>query len=226
MKRQKLQLHKTISGTLRFVIKNNHGRVIYLELTKADEIFIVEDCFYIDRKRQNKYYAVPQKFKTKAFACDNLLDIIEAELDKKYYGIEITYSIIKLTRDEFINYKLKEMKKGYKFLIFIGEGELVNGIPTIIKTRFKNRIHRSIYLEMQYRNGSGVITNCHYYDRIYKEKLQVVPETLSTVYFKYTRQTILNIINYELNIAFTDIIFVTDNSLSIDNKTPLCGYII
>lgn len=226
MHKQKLQLFKTISGALRCVIKNNHGRVIYLELLQVDEMFIVNDCFYIDRKLQDKYYAVPQRLTTKAFACDNLLDIIEAELDKKYYGIEINYSTIKSTRDEFINYKLKEMKKGYKFLIFIGEGELIDGIPTIIKTRFKNRIHRSIYLEMRYRDGSGVITNCHYYDRIYKEKLQVVPETLSTVYFKYTRETILNIINYELNTAFTDIIFVTDNSLSIDNKTPLCGYII
>ena len=81
-------------------------------------------------------------------------------------------------------------------------------------------------MEMQYRNGRGVITDCHYYDRIYKEKKQVIPETLSTVYFMYTRQAILNIINSELNASFTDIIFVTDGSLSIDKKTPLCGYII
>ena len=120
---------------------------------------------------------------------------------------------------------LKEMKKGYKFLIFLGEGELINGIPAVLRTRFKNSLHRSIYLEMQYRNGSGIITDCHYYDRIYREKNQVVPETLNTVYFKYTRQEILNIINQELTTAFTDIIFVTDNSLSIDNKMPLCGNI-
>ncbi len=135
---------------------------------------------------QNNYYAVPQKFITKAFVCDNLLDIIETELDKRYYGIEISFSTIKLTRDEFINYKLKEMKKGYKFLIFIGEGELIDGIPTIIKTRFKNRIHRSIYLEMQYRNGSGVITNCHYYDRIYKEVPDIAPEYPEIMVYGWT----------------------------------------
>lgn len=145
---------------------------------------------------------------------------------EKDYGIEIDYSNHNLDTNEFIEKKLKEMKKGYKFLIFVGEGELVNGIPTVIKTRFKNRIHRSIYLEMQHRNGRGVITDCHYYDRIYKEKKQVIPETLSTVYFMYTRQAILNIINSELNASFTDIIFVTDGSLSIDKKMPLCGYII
>lgn len=226
MHKQKLQLHNSISGALRCVIKNNHGRVIYLELLQVDEIFIVNDCFYIDRKRKDKYYAVPQKLKTKKFACNNLLDVIATQLDKKFYGIEIAYSSSELNRDEFIELKLKEMRKGYKFLIFIGEGELTNGIPAVIRTRFKNRIHRSIYLEMQYRNGRGVITDCHYYDRIYKEKKQVIPETLSTVYFMYTRQAILNIINSELNASFTDIIFVTDGSLSIDKKTPLCGYII
>lgn len=226
MKRQKLRLYTTIGGTLRCVIKNNHGRVIYLELSQEDKIFIVNDCFYIDRKRDDKYYAAPQKLVTKSFACDKVLDVIAAELDKKYYGIEIDYSNHNLDTNEFIEKKLKEMKRGYKFLIFIGEGELTNGIPAVIRTRFKNRIHRSIYLEMQYRNGRGVITDCHYYDRIYKEKKQVIPETLSTVYFMYTRQAILNIINSELNASFTDIIFVTDGSLSIDKKTPLCGYII
>ena len=220
MHKQKLQLYYSVSGALRCVIKNNHGRVIYFE------IFIVNDCFYIDRKRKDKYYAVPQKLKTKKFACNTLLDVIATQLDKKFYGIEIAYSSSELNRDEFIELKLREMRKGYKFLIFIGEGELTNGIPAVIRTRFKNRIHRSIYLEMQYRNGRGVITDCHYYDRIYKEKKQVIPETLSTVYFMYTRQAILNIINSELNASFTDIIFVTDGSLSIDKKTPLCGYII
>ncbi len=171
-----------------------------------DEEFVVNECFYLDRKRKDKYYAVPQKFTTKVFACDKLLDVIEAMLDKKYYGTEIDYSTTNLTINEFIEKKLKEMKRGYKFLIFIGEGELINGIPTVIKTRFKNIIHRSIYLEMQHRNGSGVITDCHYYDRIYKEKKQVIPETLSTAYFKYSRQAILNIINNELN-AFLQILY-------------------
>ena len=79
---------------------------------------------------------------------------------------------------------------------------------------------------MHYKDGKGVITDCHYYDRKYKERSKVIPETLTTVFFEYSRQAILNIINNELNVAFTDIIFVTDGSLSIDKKTPLCGYII
>ena len=117
------------------------------------------------------------------------------------------------------------MQRKYNYLIFIGGGELINGIPSVIKTRFKNRIHRSIYLEMRYCNGRGVITDCHYYDRKYKERSKVVPEMLSTVFFEYNRQAILNIINNELNTAFTHIIFVTDSSLDINNEIALCGNI-
>lgn len=117
------------------------------------------------------------------------------------------------------------MQRKYNFLILIGEGDLINGIPIVIKTRLKNRIHRSIYIEMQYQNGKGVITDCYYYDRKYKARKNVIPETLSTVFFEYNRQTILNIINNELNTAFTSIIFVTDGSIDIDNKVALCGNI-
>ena len=53
----------------------------------------------------------------------------------------------------------------------------------------------------------------------------VIPETLSTVFFDYNRQAILNIINNELNTAFTNVIFVTDGSLDIDKKVALCGNI-
>ncbi len=226
MRRQQLQLFKTNCDTYRSIIKTKHGRILYLELSQEGKLFIIKDCYYIDRIRGNKYYAVPQKLVTKVFAYDNILAVIAAELDKEYYGIEIAYSLSELSTNEFIEHKLKEMKRGYKFLIFIGEGEMINGIPAVIRTRFKNQIHRSIYLEMQYRNGKGLITDCHYYDRIYKEKHRVMPETLSTVYFEYNRQAILNIINNELNTAFTDIIFVTDGSIDIDNKLPLCGYII
>lgn len=159
------------------------------------------------------------------FRYDEICNVISTELDKKYYGVEITDKFADLSRYEFIVIQLKKLQRKYNFLIFIGEGEPVNGIPSIIKTRLKNRIHRSIYIEMQYRDGKGVITDCHYYDRKYKERSKVVPETLTTVFFEYNRQAILNIINNELNVAFTDIIFVTDGSLNIENKVALCGNI-
>lgn len=155
-----------------------------------------------------------------------MLDVIASELDRDYYGVDVTDKFADLSKDEFIAIQLQNMQKHYNFLIFVGEGELINGIPSIIKTRFKNRLHRSIYLEMQYhKNGNGLISNCHYYDRNYKSNIGVIPETLSTIFFNYNRHSILHIINNELNTSFTHIVFVTDASLDIDNKVALCGNI-
>lgn len=225
MKKQQLILHKTVSGNYRSVIKTKHGRLIYLEIREVKNSLSVINCYYLDRIRGGEYYSSPKKHVTKHFSFNEMLDVIASEMDKQYFGIEITDKFADLTKDEFIDLQLKAMQRKYSFLIFIGEGELVNGIPSVIKTRFKNRMHRSIYLEMQYRNGKGVITDCHFYDRNYKERSKVIPETLSTVFLAYNRQAILNIINNELNTAFTHIIFVADGSLDIDNEIALCGNI-
>ena len=225
MHKQLLHLYQSENNTLRAVIKNQHARLIFLELIRKDNNLKIAECYYVDRVRNGKFYAVPQKLISKTFTYNELLTVIEHELNRKYYGIETINSLSDLTTEEFICRKLREINQGYKFLIFIGKGDSINGIPSFIQTRFKNRIHRSIYLEMQYRNNKGVITDCHYYDREYKARNRVIPETLNAVYFEYNRQTILNIINNELNTAFTDIIFVTDGSLNIDNEMPLCGYI-
>lgn len=224
-KKQQLILHKTENGNYRSVIKTKHARIIFFEIKLDNNKVTVINCYYLDRLRGREYYASPQKLKTLNFSYNKICSVIASELDKKYYGVEITDKFADLNKDEFISIQLKNMQRKYNFLIFIGEGEPVSGIPSIIRTRFKNRIHRSIYIEMQYKNRKGVITDCHYYDRKYKERSKVIPETLSTVFFEYNRQTILNIINNELNVAFTDIIFVTDGSLDIDNKVALCGNI-
>jgi len=225
MKKQQLILHKTGSGNYRSVIKTKHGRLIYLEIREGNNSLSVKNCFYLDRIRSGEYYSSPQKFKKRNFSFNEILDVIASELDRQYFGVEITDKFTDLAKDEFIDLQLKAMQRKYNFLIFIGEGELIDGIPSIIKTRFKNRIHRGIYLEMQYRNGKGVITDCHYYDRKYTQREIVIPEMLSTVAFSYNRQAIVNIINNELNTAFTHIIFVTDGSLDIDNEIALCGNI-
>ena len=225
MKKQQLILHKTESGNYRSVIKTKHGRLIYLEISEGNNSLSVKNCYYLDRIRSGEYYSSPLKLITRDFSYNEMLDVIAFELDRKYFGVEITDKFADITKDEFIDLQLKAMQRKYKYLIFIGEGELIDGIPSVIKTRFKNRIHRGIYLEMQYRNGKGVITDCHYYDRKYKERSKVIPEMLSTVFFEYNRQAILNIINKELNTAFTHIIFVTDGSLDVDNEIALCGNI-
>ncbi len=127
-----------------------------------------------------------------------LLHVAATEIDRKYYGTDVVNSLQELTTEEFILHMLQEMNPYYKFLIFIGEGDLINGIPSVIKTRLKNRIHRAIYLEMRCIDGYVIITDCYYYDRQYKERNKVIPEALSSVRFEYNRQAILNIVNNEL----------------------------
>lgn len=226
MKRYNLLLYVYKKNCFRTVFKTQHGREIYLELRKEEERIIIKECFYLDRIRNEQYYATPKKLTIKACHSDELLAMIASQLDRKFYGLEIISTFERLTQKEFISLKLSELRRGYKFLIFVAEGECINYIPKIIRTRFQNRIHRGIYLEMRYYgDGKGIISDCHYYDRQYKGRRVVVPETLSTVYFSYNRQAILNIANNELNANFNSIIFVTDNSINIKNKVALCGNI-
>lgn len=227
MKKQNLLLHR-YPGGLRTVIKTRHGRSIYLSFRKEDgcDDCFTESCYYLDRVTHDRYETTPKKFKTSIFSYGDLLSIIERNLDRKYYGVEITADLQTLSTEAFIEYHLNVMRRGYKFLIFVGEGAMIDGIPSIIKTRIKNKVHRTIYLEMHYiGDGKGLVDCCCYEDRIYQHKKYVTPETLFTVHFTYTRQAVLNIINRELCADFTDIIFVTDGSLHLENKLPLCGSI-
>ena len=225
MQKRKLQLHYNKQKNLRGVIKTEHGRIIYLELIKKNDRCVIHKCYYLDRTCAGVYYSAPKKLVTREFDYSELLQVVGRELDRRYCAAELDNSLIELSDEQFIQYKLNDLKRGYKFLIFVGDGELINGVPAVIITRLKNRVHRSIYLEMRYMKGRGGITDCRYYDRSYKQRTEVIPEPLTTVFFKYNRQTILNIINQELNTAFTDIIFVNDGSIDINNEQPLCGCI-
>lgn len=225
MKRQSLILHKAQGGRYRTVFKNRHGRIIYLELIKQDDYCSITDCYYLDRELEQTH--TPKKFKTSYCRFDNICEIISSELDKHFYGVEINELFSDLTVDEFVSKKLNDMRNGYKFLIFVGSGITVNGIPTEITTRLKNRIHRSICLKLcHYKGELGIVSDCFYFDRTYKSKEKVMPAALTSVFVKYQRDAIIDMVNSELNCDFTDIIFVTDNSIDIENNsTVLCGNI-
>lgn len=225
MQKQQLLLHKTIGDNFRCIIKTKHARMIYLELSANNENFIVKECYYIDRIGSGKYCAAPQKLITREFNKNKILNIIATQLDRLYYGIEYSDNMSELSTDEFIKYKLNELKRGYKFLIFVGEGELIDGLPSTLTTRLANRIHRKIYMKITYyKNNLGVV-EAYYYDRCYKARSRVTPQMLSTVFVEYSRSAIIEFVNRELNCAFTDLI-ITDNSIDIKNNTfALCGNI-
>ena len=46
----------------------------------------------------------------------------------------------------------------YRFLIMAGEGELRNGLPLRLRTRLKNKLHRSVYVKLEYyKDGKGIV---------------------------------------------------------------------
>jgi len=131
-----------------------------------------------------------------------------------------------LPLDEYLQAKANQADKKYHFLIMVGNGDEYNGLPVLLRTRLKNKLHRSIYVELEYyKDGNGVIKQCHYYDRSYKrEDIKVTPPQFLTCFFPYTKKDILNLFNHELCCNFTHII-VTDGLDLDSNKTPLCGAI-
>ena len=78
--------------------------------------------------------------RTIQFPAEQLLSVIEAELDKKFYGV--TYTQDKntgLPLDAYIREKAEQENRKYRFLILVGEGERLQGLPIRLRTRLKNR---------------------------------------------------------------------------------------
>lgn len=226
MKPQNLTLHATGDrDRWRTIIKNRHGRVIFVEVSIRDGTCKITDHYYVDRIRGGKYYAVPQKLVTKACAVKSLLNVISSELDRAYFGIEYSRTYSDLSNDEFISAMLSQMQRTYRFLIFVAEGEPVNHTFPVLKTRFKNKLHRSIYLELHTCDGKTTITDCHYFDREYNSPVKAVPPMLSCISFDYSRSSILRLVNEELVCDFTDMLIVSDGSIDISKPMPFCGHI-
>lgn len=111
-------------------------------------------------------------------------------------------------------------KEKYRFLILVEK-------DGVLYTRFKNRIHRLIYIKFKNcGNGKWVICSCYYCDRKTKrEKAYITPVGLNTIYFDYSTKNILNIVNEELNCNFTDVIITKDSFNFEDSLLPVCGCI-
>jgi len=227
----KLETYKTngYTNTYRTIIKTNHGRVLFLSLKIDDIECTVTDCFYIDRNQnktgENRYSSKPLKLHTFHFSINDLLSVIEAELDKKFYGVEyIQNENAGLSLDEYLKIKMDRANSKYSFLIMVGDGDNYNGLPTHLLTRLKNKLHRSVFVELEYyKDGNGVVKQCYYYDRKYKRKdIKVTPPLLISCFFPYSRDGILNLLNYEICCDFTHMI-ITDGIDLYSNTTPICG---
>ena len=219
----------TDASTYRTIIKNRHGRTLFLSLAVNGHVYTITDCFYTDRNQGRtgavRYSSKPKKLRTLQFPAENLLAVIEAELDKKFYGVEfVETEQTNLSLDEYIDFRASSSNRKYRFLIMVGDGGNYHGLPMRLRTRLKTKLHRSVYVELAYyKDGNGVVRQCCYYDRQYQRQgIKITPPSLISCFFPYTREGILNLLNHEICCDFTHII-VTDG-IDVDaNTTPLCG---
>lgn len=218
-----------LTNTFRTIIKTQHGRVLFLSLEAQETDCTITGCFYIDRNQgrtgADRYHSKPLKLQTFRLQMDDLLSVIETELDKKFYGIEFVQDDnASLPLNEYLRVKTDRASSKYRFLIMVGNGENYNGLPVRLCTRLKNKLHRSIYVELAYyKDGNGVVKQCHYYDRKYKRQdIQVTPPMLTSCFFPYAKKDILNLLNHEICCDFTHMI-VTDEIDLESNTMPLCG---
>ena len=232
MKRSILKLEEVAgngtSQSYRTIFKTQHGRVVFLSLAINKGVCEIIDCFYIDRTSRREgemlYSHIPQKLKTKSFKTEDLLAVIAAELDKRFYGMEFCHGeTAALTQEEYIHRWQATHCSKYRFLVMVGSGEPYNGLPIRLRTRLKSKLHRSIYIELDYyKDGIGVVKQCYYYDRRYKrDGVKVTPPTLISCFFPYTKEGIIDLLNGELCCDFTHMLVAED--IDIDaNLTPLC----
>lgn len=219
MKRSILKFDKLSENSYHTVFKNNHSRNIYIQVSLENSIITIMDCFYIDRPFSSNHKSIPKKLHTSICDKGHLLNVIASELDKKFYGLVFSDEQTELSCEDYISSALSSKRK-YKFLIMVSE-------DNILKTRIKNRVHRSIHLEIEkVDNRKGLISVCHYYDRHYKRNNTLItPSGLNTIFFDYSPKNILNIVNTELNCDFTDII-ITNDTFDFDKVSlPICGSI-
>lgn len=218
MKKSILKFDRVSGNTYHTIIRNNHGRKIYLKINRIDETITISDCFYIDRPLRNGIRAIPQKWTTIKCNYSNLVEVLARELDKYFYRIVFSDKETNTSAEEYITNYMQSSKK-YKFLILIE-------CDGVLKTRFKNRVHRTIYLEIKQNGYRGLIQNCHYCDRRYKRNNQLItPFELKTIYFDYSVEKVLEIVNNELNCDFTDVIITRDTFRFENSNIPICGSI-
>ncbi|RAY93973.1 hypothetical protein DK853_54980, partial [Klebsiella oxytoca] len=67
-----------------------------------------------------RYKAKPKKLRTLQFPVEDLLVVIEAELDKKFYGVEfVETGQANLSVDEYLDLKASSSNRKYRFLIMV-----------------------------------------------------------------------------------------------------------
>lgn len=204
----KLIFKKNDQGHYHAIFRNNHGRIIFMSIILVDGFLTITECFYLDRTD----FPEPKKLTTSICRLSSLLDVIKNELDKSFKEIQFDDSIV-VSKETLISTFMEGRKK--KILIFVADGN-------VIKTIFKSKYRREIYLELSINGNLATITQCCYVDRRAKG-LKNPPQGIITVRFEFSLERLLKIVNSELEGGFTDVLISHAHTLTLDR--PICGAI-
>ena len=207
MNRSILTLFRIANG-YHTVLKTNHGRLVYLALSANGNDYNVDECIYIDRSHPSS----PKKQVSKKIPRGWLLDMLREELDKDFTSVQVADSSI-VSKQELIEQHLRCEKKN--ILLLLKE-------QNRLKTIFKNKFRREIYLEISLEGEKALIARCHYCDARAGDKM-ITPQGLTTIYYTHSLQNILQIVNGELEGGFTDVMVSDDHTITLDR--PICGSI-
>ncbi len=231
MKRKKIIFEKvSTSSTYRCLLKNQHGRKIYMKLKTENKKWIVSECWYIDRNigktGDKRKSAKPLLWQTKELDSniENLKHLLVEELDMTPF-LEIDFveneDTISLTTEEFISHHTAEDK--YRFLILVQQNT-EKGV--VLETVIKNKVHRRICikLSLQKEKDAYILEECYYSDRMYKLNERKMPETLVDGNTKgLRREDIIQWFNEQLTCDFNAVLFVSPEDIKLDKRKAICG---
>ena len=231
MQRKKITFEKVgTSSAYRCILKNQHGRKIYMELKIRNDRWIVSECWYIDRNigktGDKRKSAVPLLWQTEEIDCniESVKCVLVKELDMTPY-LEIAFveneDTISLTEEEFISQHTANDK--YRFLILVQEK---NKEGVMLETVIKNKVHRRIYLKLslQKEKDAYILEGCYYSDRRYKLNERKMPETLVNGNTKgLQREDLIQWFNEQLTCDFNAVLFVSPEDIKLDKRKAICG---
>jgi hypothetical protein len=182
LKKVILNLVKNENGNYHTVFKTRHARKIYLAFSVSGDLCAVTECRYLDRS----IIKIPKAITFAPFAIETLGEKISNELDATFSEIRFSEKEM-MTEEALITRFLGKEKK--KILLMLRDGET-------LRTVFRNKTHRSIYLELRLDHGQALIFDCHYAD----ERSQGVPYGLTTIRFSFSLQELLHVVNDEYSL--------------------------
>ena len=218
------------SSVYRCLLKNQHGRKIYMELKIGNKEWIISECWYIDRNigktGDKRKSAIPLLWQTKEIDCnmEQLRYVLVEELDMTPFG-DISFidneDTISLTQEEFISRHTANDK--YRFLIMV-QRKTKKGV--MLETVIKNKVHRRIYvqLSLQKEKNAYILEECYYSDKIYKLNKGKMPETVVDGNTKgIRREDIIQWFNEQLTCDFNSVLFVSPEDIKLDKCKVICG---